>query len=222
MKNTKTKIFIAEDYPLFIEAIKAKINLHSDEFDFVGYALNGKEAIEQVKQTEIDILILDISMPQMDGLEVLNYLTEKYPKIKVLVLTMYDDLKHIRQMLKAGANGYMLKNKSGQFVMEALRKIREGEDFLQNEVAQVGARVLMSNSLNKSITDKETILKSLRDYEVQLLELLTLGLIGKEIADRMCVSTKTIETYKKNLSKKIGVKNSLGLVRYAVENGFKK
>ncbi|MCT4664223.1 MAG: response regulator transcription factor [Flavobacteriales bacterium] len=219
MKDSKTKIFIAEDYPLFIEALMSKLKIYSDEFECIGYALNGEDAIKKMENKTIDILILDIGMPKMNGLEVLKYISINFPEIKVLVLTMYDDLKHIREMLSAGAKGYILKNTIGKNVIEALRNLRDGRDYLQEEVAQVGARSLMKNHDEKYV-DIEYIKKSLRNDEVKLLQLLTLEFTAKELADRMCVSSKTIETYKKNLAKKLNVKGGLGLVRFAVENGF--
>lgn len=217
----RTKIFIVEDYPLFIDAIQVKLRAHSDDFQYVGCALNGKDALVQLETLKVDILILDIGIPEIDGLQVLKQVSKNHPNIKVLVLTMYDDFKHIREMLQAGAKGYMLKNKSGKYVIDALAKIRDGETYLQDEVAQVGAKSLMKNYKDHE-TDIQLIVKSLKNYEVKLLELLTLELTAKELADEMCVSSKTIETYKKNLAKKVGAKSSLGLVRFAIENGFKK
>jgi DNA-binding NarL/FixJ family response regulator len=221
MNNQKTRIFIAEDYPLVIDAIRSKIENASDEFEFVGYAKDGIETLESLKKTPVDILILDIGMPKMNGLEVMQHLTKTQSKIKVLVLTMYDDFSHIREMLQAGANGYILKNTSGQFVIEALCKIRDGEEYLQNEVAQVGAKIsLMPNlSSNPQNTIKE-ILKLITPVEAELLKLLVEDYSAKEIADKTSVSIKTVETRKKNLMKKVQAKSEKGLVRFGVENGF--
>jgi DNA-binding NarL/FixJ family response regulator len=221
MTNQKTRIFIAEDYPLFIDAIRTKINQEPDEFEFVGYAKDGVETLEILEKTPVDILILDIGMPKMNGLEVMQHLTKTQSKIKVLVLTMYDDFNHIREMLQAGANGYILKNTSGQYVIDALRKIRDGEEYLQNEVAQVGAKISLmpSSSSNPQITIKE-IVKSITHFEAEILRLLAEDYSAKEIAEKTFVSIKTVETRKKNLMIKVQAKSEKGLVRFGVENGF--
>ncbi len=221
MTNQKTRIFIAEDFPLVIDAIRSKIENSSDEFEFVGYAKDGIETLEKIEKTQVDILILDIGMPKMNGLEVMQHLTKIQSKIKVLVLTMYDDFNHIREMLHAGAKGYILKNTSGQYVIEALCKIRDGEEYLQNEVAQVGAKIslMRGSSTNPQITIKE-ILKLITPVEAELLRLLAEDFSAKEIAEITCVSSKTVETRKKNLMKKVQAKSEKGLVRFGVENGF--
>lgn len=221
MNNQKTRIFIAEDYPLVIDAIRSKIENASDEFEFVGYAKDGVETLEILEKTPVDILILDIGMPKMNGLEVMQHLTKTQSKIKVLVLTMYDDFNHIREMLQAGANGYILKNTSGQYVIDALRKIRDGEEYLQNEVAQVGAKISLmpSSSSNPQITIKE-IVKSITHFEAEILRLLAEDYSAKEIAEKTFVSIKTVETRKKNLMIKVQAKSEKGLVRFGVENGF--
>ncbi len=222
MMSDKTKIYIADDHQIVIDAIKSAIELQSDQFEFVGSALNGDEAINACKTQQIDILILDISMPKVDGNEVLKYITDEYPQIKVLVLTMYDDLKNIREMIANGAKGYILKNKGAQFVVEALTKIRDGEEFFSNEVAQIAIRDFMPSSNLKEKTNKEKILDLLKEDDVELLGWITLGLGNKEIAVRMHRSISAIESRKKNLSKKIGARNALDLMRFAMENGFKK
>ena len=222
MNNTKTKIFIADDHQIVIDAVQNQIQIQSDQFEFVGSALNGKIALEAFKTTSVDILILDISMPEMDGTELLKEIAITYPNIKVLVLTMNDDLKHIREMLKLGAKGYILKNKSTQYVIKALVDIRDGKEFIPNDVAQIAVRDFIPNDDFKERSNKEAILKSIKDHEAELLGLLTIELSAKQIADRMCKSESAIESRKKNLMQKVGAKNVVGLVRFAIENGFSK
>jgi DNA-binding NarL/FixJ family response regulator len=124
--------------------------------------------------------------------------------------------------LKAGAKGYILKNKSAQFVVEALTKIRDGEEYFPNDVAQIAIRDFIPNDDAKARTNKEAILSSLKDDDVELLGWLTLGLSNKEIAEKMHRSLSAIESRKKNLGKKIGAKKALDLVRFAMDNGFRK
>ena len=216
----KTKIYIADDHQIVIDAIQTQIQVQSTEFEVVGYAHDGKQVLEALEKTEVDILILDISMPIMNGVEVLKVIHDNNSKIKVLVLTMKDDFKHIRDMFKLGAKGYILKNKGAKYVIEALSKIRDGNIFIPEDVANITALDLIPNDEKNKKSDVEMIVKSIRDHEAELLGLLTLDLTAKEVADKMCKSTSTIETWKKNLMKKIGVKSAMGLVRFAVEHGF--
>ncbi len=222
MNNLKTNIFIADDHEIVINAIQFQLSQEQDIFKIVGTALNGKDALEKINSLDVDIIILDISMPKMDGIETLKSLKIKFPKIKVLVLTMYDDLKHIREMLKCGADGYLLKNKSAEYVIEALMKLRDGEDYFTNDVAQIAIRGFKPNAEEALIPNKEGVIKSITDPEAEILELLPNDLSAKEIADILCISPRTVETRKKNLMKKIGAKSMAGLITFALENGFKK
>ncbi len=218
--NEKTKIFIADDHQIVIDAIQSEIQSQSEDFEVIGFAHNGKEVLESIKNKAIDILILDISMPNINGVEVLKVISDNYPTIKVLVFTMHDDFKHIREMYRLGAKGYIIKNKGAKYVIEALSKIRDGKIFIPPDVANITALDLIPNEEKKKQSDIENIVKSIRDHEAQLLELLTLELTNKELADRMCKSVRTIETWKKNLMTKVGVKSAVGLVRFAIEHGF--
>ncbi len=220
--KTKTRLFIADDHKIVIDALVSQINAQSDEFELVGFAEDGKKTLNRLKELEVDILILDISMPIMDGIEVLDRVNEDYPNLKVLVLTMRDDLKHIQDMLRKGARGYILKNKGAQYVVKALQEIRDGKEYIPDDVAQIAARGLIPNDDAKIRQKKEQILKSIREHEAELLGWLTLDLTAKEIADKMHKSISTIETWKKNLMAKTNSKSAMGLVRFAVENGFQK
>lgn len=222
MTNQKTNVFISDDHQIVIDAIELQLSRVKDQFEVIGSATNGPDTLEKFKTFQVDILILDIGMPGMSGVEVLEKVKKTYPNVKVLVLTMFDDLKHIREMLKHGANGYIIKNKSAQYVTDALIKIRDGEDYFQNDVAQIAIRGLKPETENDKRSNKENILKSITDREAELLELLPQDLSAKEIAELLFISHRTVENRKKNLMKKIGAKSTAGLVRFAIENGFKK
>lgn len=218
----KTNIFIADDHPMVIDALQNQIKLQSDNFELVGFAHDGEQTLAKLAELDVDILILDISMPVMDGTEVLKIVREKYPRLKVLILTMLDDLKHIQEMLMNGAKGYVLKNKSTEYIITALTDIRDGKEFVQADVAQIAVRDLMPSQETAARNNKDTILKSIRSHEAELLGWLTLDFAAKEIAVKMNKSNSTIETWKKNLMKKTGAKSEKGLVRFAIENGFVK
>jgi len=220
--NNKTNLFIADDHQIVIDAIKLQLSIVEDQFKIIGTALNGTETLSKIKKLSVDILILDIGMPKMNGLEVLKVIQKDHPNIKVLVLTMFDDLKHVREMIKNGAKGYILKNKSAQYVIDALVNIKNGEDYFPNDVAQIALRGLIPKDDKNEHSNKEIILKSITERETELLEVLLLDLSAKEIAEILHISHRTVETRKKNLMKKTGAKSTVGLVRFAMENGYKK
>ncbi len=220
--DEKIKIYIVDDHQIVIDAVKNEINTQSDQFDFVGSANDGQEALTAIKTLQIDVLILDINMPTLGGMEVLKKISQKYPEIKVLVLTMLDDLKHIREMIENGAKGYVLKNKSSQYVVEALNKISSGEYFFPDDVAQIAVRDFVRDDGFKKKTNKEIILNSISANDAELLGWLTLGLTDQELADKMFLSKSAIESRKRNLRQKTGTNNALELMRFAMDNGFKK
>lgn len=216
----KVKVYIADDHQIVIDALTMRLKEHEDQFSLVGTANDGREVLEYLKLHSVDVLILDISMPHIDGITVLKEVREKHPRIKVLVLTMFDDLKHITEMTRNGAKGYILKNKGALQVVDALEEIAKGGEYFPNEIKDVAFKALQEGNELTYKSTKKMIMQSITDSESQLLGLLTLDLTGKEIADRMCLSEKTIESRKRNLRSKLGIKGDKGLVRFAVENGF--
>lgn len=215
------KVFIVDDHEMMIDLITDKLAEASDRFRLVGFALNGNGAIDYLRLHAVDILILDISMPGMNGIDVLKHVSSEHPWLKVLVLTMFNDVKHITEMVRNGASGYILKNTSSRFIIPALDTLVSGEDYFPDEIAQTVIRgikpdkVFLANAANKKI-----ILKSITNTEAMILGLLTLDLNAQQIADRTNTSKRTVETRKRNLIKKTGVDSEKGLVRFALENGF--
>ncbi len=216
----KVKVFIADDHQIVIDALVSRLNEHQDQYNLVGTANDGGDVLEYLKLHSVDVLILDISMPHVDGITVLKEINERHPRIKVLVLTMFDDLKHITEMTRCGAKGYILKNKGALQVIDALEEIVKGGEYFPIEIRDVAFNALREGSELTYKSTKKLIAQSITESEAQLLGLLTLDLTGKEIADRMHLSVKTIESRMKNLRSKLDIKGEKGLVRFAVENGF--
>lgn len=213
-------VFIVDDHQIVIDPIRVELSRFGSSIRYAGSALNGKDAISALQNDTIDVLILDISLPDMDGLEILKYINLNHPNTKVLVFTMYDDLAHISAMLQNGAKGYILKNNGAKYVVDAVTNILAGNDYFPPEIAQKALKGVQSKYFAVNATSIEKLIKSITPIEAELLGFLSLGLSGKEIADKMSVAAKTIESRQKNLRDKIGVNSVLGLVRFAVENGF--
>lgn len=216
----KVKVFIADDHQIVIDALVSRLSEHQDQYDLVGTANDGGDVLEYLKLHSVDVLILDISMPHVDGITVLKKVKEKHPRIKVLVLTMFDDLKHVTEMIRNGARGYILKNKGALQVVDALEEIVKGGEYFPSEIKDVAFNALREGSELTYKSPKKLIAQSITESEARLLGLLTLDLTGKEIAQRMHLSDKTVESRKKNLRSKLDIKSDKGLVRFAVENGF--
>lgn len=215
------KVYIADDHEMMVELIKDKIDEAPDEFTAVGFALNGRNAVEYLRFHSVDILVLDIDMPELNGLDVLKYVAAEHPRMKVLVLTMHNDTKHITEMVQNGATGYLLKNKSSRFILQALRDLADGKDYIPNDLAQTVVRGMKPDKIAMlNATSKKNILKSITAPEARILELLTLDKDAQQIADETNTSRRTVETRKRNLMKKVGADSEKGLVRFAMDNGF--
>lgn len=210
----KIKILIADDHRIVRDGIKS---LLQDEKDMVviAEAENGKQAIEILEKQKADVALMDIQMEVMNGIEATQMIKEKFPQTKVLALSMFSDYGFISKMLKAGATGYILKNADKTEITEAIRKVAKGENYFSFEVSEK----ILDRAKGKK-EESSSMLIQLTDREKEILKLIAEGLINKEIADKLFLSPLTVDTHRKNLLRKLNVKNTAGLVRYAVENGL--
>jgi DNA-binding NarL/FixJ family response regulator len=204
------KVLIADDHRLFIDGLKAMLE-RTAEIKIVGEAMNGQEVLAFCAVQAVDIVIMDISMPGMDGIEATKQLVKLYPQIKILCLSMHNDRNFISDMLKTGAHGYILKNTGKEELIEALQALQSGESYLGEEV-----RKTLLNSFMKQ--DKLHPNEKLSDREKEVLECIAGGLTTQEIADQLFISKNTVETHRKNLLYKLQAKNTAELVN----NAFKK
>lgn len=204
------KVLIADDHRLFIDGLKAMLE-GSPEIEVVGEAMNGKEVLALCAQNTVDMVIMDISMPGMDGIEATKQLVKSQPQIKILCLSMHNDRNFISDMLKTGAHGYILKNTGKEELIEALQSLYAGETFLGEEV-----RKTLLNSFMKQ--DKLHPNEKLSDREKEVLECIAAGLTTQEIADQLFISKNTVETHRKNLLYKLQAKNTAELIN----NAYKK
>jgi two-component system, NarL family, invasion response regulator UvrY len=213
MAEEKTLIVLVDDHILFRKGMVELINKLED-FTVVWEAGNGKEFIENLKFCSVpEILMLDIAMPEMNGYETAKWLKKNHPEIKVLVLSMFDEEDAIIKMLKIGINGYILKDAEPEELKLALYEVRNKGHYYSDMVSDTMA------SMIKDGKDKG-IKINLNDREIKFLELICTEMTYKEIADKMCVSSRTIDGYRDSLFAKLNVKNRIGLVIYAIKNGI--
>ena len=217
--NKKIYVHVADDHKILIEGIIAVINTDED-IEIRDYSLTGKEVVEwfSKKGNKADVLVLDITMPILDGFEVLKYFNKNGIQQKVIILSSYDDIKIVQEMLSLGCKGYISKNNAGAHIVDAIKAVARGEQYFSDDI---------QNNLLKSFSGQEVadgeapdkfLKESLTEREIHVLRLITKELSTHQIADIMSISTSTVDTHRKKLLKKLKVKNSVGLAMYAVKN----
>ena len=204
------QILIADDHEMFREGIK-RICEDNPELVVAGEASNGNEVIEKVADRDFDLLLLDIAMPGLNGLDTLKQLKSLKPKLRVLVLSMYPEDEYAVRAIKAGAAGYLTKAKASRELMEAIKKVSDGGNYINASVAE---KLLFDMKPETS----KPLHKTLSDREYQILNLIVNGKKVGEIAEELSLSVKTVSTYKVRILNKMEMKSTAELVKYAVEH----
>lgn len=208
-------LLLVDDHQIIRDGIKFYFEGDS-EFVIKDEAENGLEALDLLKENEYDIILTDINMPKMDGVEFIKSLRENYPDQKVLVLSMYNEAGYINKMIALGANGYVLKKSDKAELVEAIKKVLDGQDHYSDEVY----KTIIGNIAGRKPKERLTFETELSDREKEVLVLITNEYSNQEIADKLFISIRTVETHKRNLLEKTGCKNVAGLVMYAVERNL--
>lgn len=208
------KILLVDDHKLIRDAIYSYLD-QDGEFDVVGQVGNGQEALDFLDDTKVDVIMMDINMPVMDGVDSTREIMKRWPESKVLALTMMSDNQHIKQMMNAGALGYILKNCTEEEVKEALRTVNSGETYYSSEVTEV---VMQSMMKKKPMKSSHMVVEiPLTEREKEVLRLIIKEYTNQEIADELFISPRTVDAHKRNLLEKTGSKNVAGLVLYAID-----
>lgn len=209
-------IFIGEDHEIVRDGLKSLLFNISD-INIIGEAATGKEVVDHLPENT-DLVLLDLHMPVMDGIETTRYLSRNFSRTKVLALSMMDDEMNVTRLFHAGAKGYMLKNTGKDELMYAIRRVYEGGMYVAPEIAIRMLTKMMDNVDAQSM--RPTVALSKR--EVEVLNLLAEGLTNNEIAEKLFTSRRTIETHRKNLIEKTGSRNTASLIRFAITSGILK
>jgi DNA-binding NarL/FixJ family response regulator len=202
------KLLIADDHPVFLESLSLLVG-KIPGYEVVGKMANGREVLEYLGHSPADMVLTDIQMPEMGGIELIGELRRLYPRVRVLLLTMLEDTETIKAALSAGATGYVFKSASLDVFSKALDAVGAGSKFYSEEVME---RVLEST--------REGGLDGLTDRELEIVRLIASGLKSSEIAKQLFISVNTVETHRKNIFSKTGVKNAVGLSHYARKHGI--
>lgn len=215
-------ILIVDDHKIIRDGIRALLR-STDDIRIVGECSDGDEVLDAIKaQENVDIVLMDINMPRMNGLDATEKVIQGFPDVKVVALTMYNEESYISRILNVGAVGYILKNTGKQDLIDALHKIKEGGNYFSEEVTQQ----MMSRFMNPSSPKQETVQPSeeaiarLTEREREVLRLIAMEYTNHEIGEQLNVSTRTIDSHRRNLLQKLGVKNTAGLVRFALHSGI--
>lgn len=215
---SKIRIIIADDHEIFRDGFKLMINKQED-IELVGEAGDGRELIELTNSLKPDVIITDIKMPRMDGIEAAKHLTHDFPDTGVIGLSMFDEEDLIVDMLEAGAKGYLLKNADKNEVLEAIRTVYQQEPYYCKHTSGKLAQMIAKSKFNPYKKAKKI---EFSEREIEIIQLICQELTNKEIADKLFLSIRTVEGYRLKIQEKMNVKNSIGLVIYAIRNGFYK
>lgn len=207
------KLLIADDHRVLIEGLVELLS-GLEHIQVVATANDGKQVLEILKDQKIDVILLDINMPIMNGLETCKNLKQKYPEIKVLALTTLDKGSFIQKMLKYGASGYLLKNTSQDELITAIETVHRGETFMNEQTN----KILMDSLMNRNT--HHAFMPTMTRREKEVLSLIAKELTTTEISEALHISLNTVQTHRRNLIQKFDVKNSVGLVRKAMLRGL--
>lgn len=209
------RIMIVDDHLVFINGLTAILEARK-EFDILGTAQNGEEALDTLSKNEFDLVITDISMPGMDGIQFLSKAKVQFPKLKFIVLSMHNETQVVKSILKLNPDGFLLKNTDANELLRAIETVRQGSSYYSEEIKDI----LIDNLRGVSKETHTRLIPSLSKREEEVLYLISQEMTTTEIAAKLFLSLHTIETYRKNLLRKLDAKNSAGLVAKAYQLGL--
>ncbi|MES9968873.1 MAG: response regulator transcription factor [Candidatus Thiodiazotropha sp.] len=215
--NTKKRILIAEDHTILRAGLKALL-MTNPQFEVVGEADNGRDAIRRVIELKPDLVIMDLSMPGLNGMDAVREIKERMPNIKALVLTVHNEEEYVLTSLKAGANGYVLKDATHNELMIAAERVLNGKTYLSAEITEK----VVNSYLNTNDVSQEPVTRwdTVTQRERQILKLIAEGHTNKSMAEYLCISVKTVEKHRANLMKKLDLHSVSALTTYALDKGI--
>lgn len=205
----KLRILLADDHKLFREGIRALLEKYQ-HIEVVGEAENGHQVLDLLQELKPDLILIDLTMPEMNGLDTIPQIRKILPAIHILVLSMHEDGNYIVKSIQSGANAYLFKNVDEEELMEAIKKVTVGEKYFNRKVSELMIETLRKGQVEVNITAREK----------EILQLVANGLSTKMIADRLFLSTRTVETHRVNIMKKLKVNNTAELIKKAAETNL--
>ncbi|MDZ7740800.1 MAG: response regulator transcription factor [Bacteroidota bacterium] len=209
------KIVLADDHKIVIDGIKALLE-DDERFRIIAEASNGKELIDLVGLAEVDIAIVDIDMPVLNGIEATRIIKKDHPGVKTVILTMYHEKSLIKKFIEMGVDAYLLKNSSREALIDCLEKIVNGQKYFD---AGVTLSLLGKSGINSKYGSSPDEVE-LTSREIEIMRLIAEGMSNKEIGKQLYISDRTVDTHRTNLMRKLEVKNVAGIIRFAMKNGY--
>jgi DNA-binding NarL/FixJ family response regulator len=214
---SKIKVLLVDDHQIVRDGIFALL-IKEHDIEIVGEASNGDELFEKLKFIKPDIIILDISLPKMSGIEIAGILTKDFPQIRIIVFSSYTDEETIFKSIRAGAKGFLPKDSMREDLVEAIKKVNQGFEYLSDKIPNT----ILMDYIKKAGTQEEKFnnskLSSLTKREREILKLIAEGLSYKEIGNELFISVRTVETHKNNILQKLELKSTIDLVKFAIKN----
>jgi DNA-binding NarL/FixJ family response regulator len=203
----RTRLLVADDHVMFAQGLESLLR---DEFQLLGTAGNGEELVEATKRLQPDVILVDISMPVLNGFDAVRQITESGTNAKIIFLTMHDDATLVSEAFRCGASGYILKHAAGEELVNAIREVAQGNNYVSPLVTNLPAESSMVHTQKTTITPRQR----------EVLKLISRGLTMKEIASELNISTRTAETHKYEMMQTLGVETTADLIRYSLRLGL--
>ena len=210
------RILLVDDHPLVLEGISSRL-CNETNIEVVGLAANGQQALEMARQIHPNVVLMDVSMPVMDGLEATRIFNLELPEVRILILSMHDEQEYIVKMMQSGAKGYVLKDVSSDELIRAIETVHQGSSYFS-----AGASLSLFDNQNQSPGDEKGVQSVLTHREETVLKLIAEGQCNKDIARNLHISVRTVETHRQNIKSKLEIQTAAGLTRYAIEHDLIK
>jgi DNA-binding NarL/FixJ family response regulator len=206
------RLILVDDHQIVLDGIKALLD-DVDGLDCVATAENGQKALDLLKVFDVDVVLMDIDMPVMNGMEATRIIKKDFPDVKVISLTQHSERGMVKKLLECGSDGYLLKNIAQADLTEAIRKVHSGEKAFSDEVSET----LSGKAVELSASGIEV---ELTEREIEIIGLIAEGLSSKQIGEKLFISPRTLDTHRTNVMNKLDIHNIAGLIRFALKNGY--
>lgn len=216
MSNKNITVIIVDDHALMREGLKKILEL-DDDIDVIGQAGDGEEALEKIKEHKPDVVLLDINMPKVSGIEVLRRAKDLGIESKIIMLTIHDDREYLQETIKIGANGYVLKDSDADSLIKAIKDVAKGKTYVQPSIA-----TLLVEEIKEEEDEVTVKINSLTKREYEVLTVIAEGLNNREIAERLFISEKTVKNHVSNIFRKLEVNDRIQAAIFAFKNNIKK
>ena len=216
---SKIKVLLADDHKIIRIGLRGILEREED-MEVVGEAESGSEVLDMLQKSVTDVVLMDIDMGRSNGTETTRKVRVMFPDVRVLALTMHEEAEHIIYMLEAGASGYLLKNVGRDELLSAIRTVVQGNSYFSHTVSATLLKAITDLKSKPSSASKQTSGSPLSDREIEVLKLIAQEHSNGEIAEKLFISIRTVDTHRRNILEKLQVKNTAGLVKYAIEKAL--